>query len=203
MSDTANTTKHARRSQATRAALVTAARRLFAEHGYAGVGTEEIVRAAGVTRGALYHQFRDKTDLFDAVVQAVEAEVTHRIATHAMADAPDPVGALRAGARAFLDAFAEPDVERILLLDAPGVLGWPRWREIGQEHGLGLITATLERAAETGALDARPAAPLAHLLLGALDEAALKVAHSEDPAATRAEMTAALDRLLEGLLTGH
>jgi AcrR family transcriptional regulator len=193
-------TKHARRSRATREALVAAARKLFAERGFAGVGTEEIVRAAGVTRGALYHQFRDKTDLFDATVRAVEAEVTARIAEGAMETAADPVQALKAGARAFLDAFAEPDVERILLLDAPGVLGWRRWREIGQEHGLGLIEATLEAAMAGGALAVRPVAPLAHALLGALDEAALMVAHSDDPGATRAEMADALDHLLDGLL---
>ncbi|MGW1145922.1 TetR/AcrR family transcriptional regulator [Streptomyces sp. NPDC002454] len=192
--------KHARRSRETRAALVAAARELFAERGYADVGTEEIVRAAGVTRGALYHQFRDKADLFDATVQTVEAELTERIAGGVMADAVDPVVALKAGARAFLDAFAEPDVERILLLDAPGVLGWRRWREIGQEHGLGVIAAALEAAMANGALGRRPVAPLAHVLLGALDEAALLVAHSDDPAATRAEVADTLDHLLDGLL---
>ncbi|MER6910312.1 TetR/AcrR family transcriptional regulator [Streptomyces sp. NPDC000594] len=194
-------TKHTRRSRATREALVAAARGLFAERGYAGVGTEEIVRAAGVTRGALYHQFRDKTDLFDATVQAVEAELTERIADEVMGAAADPVQALKAGARAFLDAFAEPDAERILLLDAPGVLGWRRWREIGQEHGLGVISKALEAAMASGALTTRPVAPLAHVLLGALDEAALMVAHSDDPEATRAQMTDTLEHLLDGLLT--
>ncbi|MEO3976603.1 TetR/AcrR family transcriptional regulator [Streptomyces sp. CAU 1734] len=193
-------TKHTQRSRATRAALVSAARALFAERGYAGVGTEEIVRAAGVTRGALYHQFRDKTDLFDATVRTVEAELTERIAGQVMTDAADPVGALKAGARAFLDAFAEPDVERILLLDAPGVLGWRRWREIGQEHGLGVITAALEAALAGGATAGRPVPPLAHILLGALDEAALMVAHADDPEAARAEMTEALEHLVDGLL---
>ncbi|MFI5617859.1 TetR/AcrR family transcriptional regulator [Streptomyces sp. NPDC051567] len=178
---------------------MTAARRLFAERGYAGVGTEEIVKAAGVTRGALYHQFRDKTDLFDATVQAVEAEVTERIAAR-LTGAADPVQALKEGARAFLDAFAEPDVERILLLDAPGVLGWQRWREIGQDHGLGVITKALEAAMATGALATRPVPPLAHVLLGALDEAARMVAHAEDPEATRTEMAETLEHLLEGLL---
>ncbi|MEU3597224.1 TetR/AcrR family transcriptional regulator [Streptomyces sp. NPDC006798] len=193
--------KHGRRSRATREALIAAARGLFGERGYAGVGTEEIVRVAGVTRGALYHQFRDKADLFDATVQVVEAELTGRIASRTMEAAADPVEALKAGARAFLDAFAEPDVERMLLLDAPGVLGWPRWREIGQQHGLGLIAATLEAAMASGVLERRPVTPLAHVLLGALDEAALTVAHSDDPPATRAEMADALEHLLNGLLT--
>ncbi|GGZ56026.1 TetR family transcriptional regulator [Streptomyces inusitatus] len=192
--------KHEQRSRATRAALVAAARPLFGERGYAGVGTEEIVRAAGVTRGALYHQFRDKTDLFDATVQAVEAEVTGLIAARVTATAADPVEALRAGARAFLDAFTEPDVERILLLDAPGVLGWRRWREIGQEYGLRLVTTSLTAAMTAEAAAARPVVPLAHVLLGALNEAALMVAHAEDPVAARVEMTEALDQLLDGLL---
>ncbi|MEU5397725.1 TetR/AcrR family transcriptional regulator [Streptomyces sp. NPDC005963] len=192
--------KHAQRSQATRAKLVGAARQLFAERGYAGVGTEEIVKAAGVTRGALYHQFRDKTDLFDATVQAVEADITRHITTEVLATASDPVQALKDGARAFLDAFTEPDAERILLLDAPGVLGWRRWREIGQDHGLGAITAALEAAMAAGAFTPRPVPPLAHVLLGALNEAALTVAHADDPRATRTEMAEALEHLLDGLL---
>ena len=118
-------TKHDTRSAATRAALIDAGRRLFGERGYAAVGTEELVRAAGVTRGALYHQFRDKADLLDAVYNVVEAEITEQIATGALASgATDPLAALRAGARAFLDACAAPEVERIVLLDAPAVLGW-------------------------------------------------------------------------------
>src|SRR5882757_9389141 len=100
-------TKHDLRSEATRRRLVTAARTLFGAHGYAEVGTEEIVRAAGVTRGALYHQFRDKADLFATVAEEVEAEIAERIAGAAGGEA-DPVGALRSGTRLFLDACAEP-----------------------------------------------------------------------------------------------
>lgn len=188
--------KHALRSQATRDALIAAARPLFAERGYAEVGTEEIVRAAGVTRGALYHQFRDKAELFEAVVLAVEEEVTRQIVEGALGAASDPVAGLRAGARAFLEVCVEPGVERILLLDAPGVLGWERWREIGQQYGLGVITAALQAAIETGALPEQPVRPLAHLLLGALDEAALMVARAEDRDAEREAVLAALDRLL-------
>ena len=111
-------TKHDLRSEATRRQLVSAARALFGGRGYADVGTEEIVRSAGVTRGALYHQFRDKADLFAAVAEEVEAEIAERIATGAAGAADDPMGALRAGVRLFLDACAEPEVERIILLDA-------------------------------------------------------------------------------------
>src|SRR6266545_4208268 len=131
-------TKHDLRSEATRERLVRAARGLFAERGYAAVGTEEIVQAAGVTRGALYHQFRDKAELFAAVAETVEAEVSERIATGSLAAASDPVGALRAGAQMFLEVCAEPEVERILLLDAPAVLGWAAWRDLTGRYGLGL-----------------------------------------------------------------
>ena len=121
--------KHDLRSEATRRLLVTAARTLFGERGYASVGTEEIVRAAGVTRGALYHQFRDKADLFAAVAEQVEAEIVTRVAEGAVA-AVGPVEELRTGMRLFLDACAEPEVERIILLDAPAVLGWEAWRDL-------------------------------------------------------------------------
>lgn len=190
--------KHAQRSEATRTALVAAARRLFGSRGYAAVGTEEVVRDAGVTRGALYHQFRDKLDLFDAVVEAVEADATRRVVEGPMAGVTDPVEALRAGARAFLDVCAEPEVERILLRDAPGVLGWVRWREIGAQHGLGVIMIALQAAMDAGALPAQPVRPLAHLLLGALNEAALTVVNAEDREATRDEMFDAMYRLLLG-----
>ncbi|REF00881.1 TetR/AcrR family transcriptional regulator [Thermomonospora umbrina] len=190
--------KHAQRSQATRAALIEVGRTLFGARGYAAVGTEEIVREAGVTRGALYHQFRDKRELFEAVVEVVEGDATRRVVEGALARAGDPVAALRAGARAFLEVCAEPEVERILLLDAPGVLGWERWREIGERHGLGAIMTVLRSAIDAGALPEQPVRPLAHLLLGALDEAALVIARAGDPVAAREEMLTALDRLLLG-----
>jgi AcrR family transcriptional regulator len=191
------TTRHDLRSQATRRELVSSARALFGARGYAGVGTEEIVRAAGVTRGALYHQFRDKADLFAAVAEEVEAEVSERIAVGART-AADPVEALRAGARLFLDACAEPEVERIILLDAPAVLGWEAWRDLAGRYGLGLVRLGLQSAIDAGAIAPQPVAPLAHILIGALDEAALYVAGSEDQAAARQECAAIFDRILRG-----
>lgn len=192
-------TKHTERSEATRAALIAAARPLFAREGYARVGTEEIVRAAGVTRGALYHHFRDKEDLFLAVFEQVEAEVTQRIAERAIAGAGDPVAALLAGAEMFLDVCAEPEIQQIILLDAPAVLGWEAWREVGQRYGLGLVQAALQAAIDAGQLDPQPVRPLAHVLLGALDEAAMLVARSDDPATARAEVRETLARLITAL----
>jgi AcrR family transcriptional regulator len=190
----------AERSAATRGALVAAARRLFAERGYAAVGTPEVAAAAGVTRGALYHQFTGKADLFRAVYEQVEREVTERIGElMASAGASDPLAALNAGAEAFLDAVADPEVQRIALLDAPAVLGWDTWREIGLKYGLGMTEAALRAAIDAGRIADQPVRPLAHVLLGALDEAALYVARAEDPVAARAEMGPLFARLLGGL----
>jgi len=194
----------AERSQTTRAALIAAARRLFAERGYAGVGTEEIVRAAGVTRGALYHHFAGKRELFEAVYEQVEVELAERIASGALeSGAGSPLDAMRAGAEMFLQACTEPEAQQIALLDGPSVLGWDRWREIAAEHGLGLIEGSLAAAMEVGAIPEQPVRPLAHVLMGALDEAAMLVARAEDPETMRAEVGRTLDSLLEGLSSGR
>jgi AcrR family transcriptional regulator len=191
------------RAEVTRAALLAAGRALFAQRGYAAVGTEEIVRHARVTRGALYHHFQGKEDLFRAVVEEVERELTERIAAESLAaGAQDPWAALRAGARAFLDASGEPEVQRIIMLDAPAVLGWEAWREIGERYGLGLVEGVLEAAMDAGALARQPARPLAHVLIGALDEAAMYVARADDVASAREDMAGTMDRLLEGLRAG-
>jgi AcrR family transcriptional regulator len=193
-------TKQDLRSEATRQRLVTAARELFAERGYAGVGTEEIVQAAGVTRGALYHQFRDKADLFAAVAETIQAQIAHQITAGAQSDgSTDPLAALHAGVRRFLEVCADPAVERILLLDGPAVLGWQAWRDLADRYGLGLLQHALQEAIEAGAISAQPVVPLAHVLIGALDECALYVARTDDPAAARQQCTAILQQLLDGL----
>ena len=187
------------RSQATRTALLDTARELFAERGYAAVGTEEIVRTAGVTRGALYHHFADKRSLFEAVYEDVEQRLLARIAADAEAASDDPLQTLRSGMEAFLAACEDPAVQRIALLDAPSVLGWETWREIGQRYGLGLVQGALQGAIDAGQIEQQPVVPLAHLLLGAVDEAALLVARAEDGGRTRAQVSASLGRLLDAL----
>jgi AcrR family transcriptional regulator len=185
--------------EATTAALITAARELFAERGYAAVGTEEIVQRAGVTRGALYHHFRGgKEDLFHAVLVQISAETVRRIARVATGT-DDPWESLVLGCEAFLDACASRDVQRIVLIDAPAVLGWDVRRAIDHEHGLGLLEAALQRAMDAGRLREGSALSLAYVLAGALDEAAMVVARADDPQAARAEMGQTLRRLLEGL----
>jgi AcrR family transcriptional regulator len=190
----------AARTEATRAALIAAARPLFAERGYTGVGTEEIARAAGVTRGALYHHFDGKRELFEAVYERIEIELAERIASGALrANASSPLAAMKAGAEMFLLASTEPETQQIVLLDGPSVLGWDRWREIATEHGLGLIEATLGAAVEAGEIDPQPVRPLAHVLMGALDEAAMLVARADDAERMRAEVGRTLGALLDGL----
>jgi AcrR family transcriptional regulator len=186
------------RAEATRLALMRAARELFAERGYGAVGTEQIVARAGVTRGALYHHFRDKRDLFRAVHVEMERELMEAIGER-MGAASDPLELLVSGLNAFLDACTDPAVIQINLLDAPSVLGWAEWREIDERFGLGLLTAGLENAMEAGVLRRQDVRPLAHLLLASLVEAAMLIANAPDPNAAREEIEQPLLTVLEGL----
>jgi AcrR family transcriptional regulator len=193
------------RAEATRAQLIAAGTELFAERGYAEVGTEDLVRRAGVTRGALYHHFADKRELFAAVYERLEGELVARIGERiaetagATGAGGDPIALLTTGVRAFLDEVAHPTVVRIGLLDAPTVLGWARWREVGELYGLGLVISSLEYGMTAGALRRQPVRPLALLLLAALGEAAQLVAHADDPTSARAEVEPALLTLIAGL----
>lgn len=190
----------AARSAATREALVAAARALFAARGYADVGTEEIVRAAGVTRGALYHHFADKAELFAAVFEAVEMGVAERIAAAVGgAGETDPIAVMRLGTNTWLDACAEPEIHRIALLDAPAVLGWERWTEIGNRHNMGLVQALIGHAIEVGRVPPQPVPPLAHTVLGALREAALYIARADDPVQARIDVGRVTDHLIGSL----
>jgi AcrR family transcriptional regulator len=188
----------AERTEATRAALIAAARALFAERGFAAVSTGQIVDRARVTRGALYHHFEDKRTLFAAVHEELEAELVARIGEGLAGDAPrsGTFDLLVAGTDLFLDACEEPTFARIALQEAPSVLGWQQWREIDAKYSMGLITSVLTQGMQAGELRAHPVEPLAHLLLGALGEAGLLIASG----VPRAEVRAPLHALLEGLL---
>ncbi len=187
----------AERTAATRGALIAAARTLFTGRGFAGVSAEEIVAAAGVTRGALYHHFEDKTGLFAAVFEAIEEETIARIG--AGAGAGSALDRMRAGTRAWLDLCREPEVHRIALIEAPAVLGWERWRAIGDRYSLALVEYLLAAAIAAGEIPPQPVAPLAHILLGVVREGALFLATAEDPAAAQRDVGQAVDRILLGL----
>ncbi|HEX4558010.1 MAG TPA: TetR family transcriptional regulator [Mycobacterium sp.] len=198
MKDTRRT--QAERAAETREALIAAARPLFAAHGFAEVALETIVRAAGVTRGALYHHFADKTDLFAAVFERVESEVATRM-TEAIAAAneTDPVEVMRLGVGFWLDACADPEVQRITLVDAPAVLGWTRWTEIGDQYNTGLVRDLLANAVETGRIPAQPIDATALTMMGAMREATLYVARAEDHDEARADAGAVMERLIRSL----
>ena len=190
----------AQRTAATRAQLLAAARKLFADKGFAEVSTQAIVAEAGVTRGALYHQFDDKAGLFAAVYEEVERDLVADIGRQITDRQPaDPLEAMRVGARLFLDGCSAPDVAQIVLIDAPAVLGWVRWREVGMKYGLGVIEGMLIQAIAEGAIPEQPVRSTAHVLLGALDEAALYISRADDRAQARRDMDEVCDRLLLGI----
>ena len=191
----------AEQAEATRAALVGAARELFAERGYAAVGTEEIVAAARVTRGALYHHFRDKRDLFRAVFEEVDRGLVEDLAQAAVAE-QDPWRRLERGCEGFLDACLDQAVQRIVYLDAPAVLGWEEWRGAEGDSAVGLIAFGLQEAADAGLLEPGNFQVFAHLVMGALNEAGMLIANAEDTVAARREVGDAVTRLVAGLRAG-
>jgi AcrR family transcriptional regulator len=191
----------ARRTQnaeATRRALIRVAGQLFAADGYAKVSIDEICRRALVTKGALYHHFDDKRDLFRSVYADVERRWVDEIVS-AASDEDDPLRFLHRGCAAFLDSCLDPAIQRIVLLDGPSVLGLEECRAVDNARGIGLIEQALENAVESGQLERQPVGPLAHLFLGAMNEASFAIARATDPAAARAEMGEGLARLIDGL----
>lgn len=198
--------RHAFRTEATKAKLLGAARRLFTERGFGEVTAEELVQDAGLTRGALYHHFGGKGSLggkeglFAALYEEVQREVAAEI-REAAEEQRDSWLALRAGCHAFLDACVDPTVRRVVLLDAPSVLGWEHWREVDALYGFGLLKEGLREAMEEGAIRARPVESVAHLLLGAMNEAAMWIARSGEPETALKQVGESLDELLEGLHT--
>ena len=197
MGSVAVKTLRARQAEATRDLLVSVARELFTEQGYAGTSVEDIIQRAGVARGALYHHFNGKDTLFRAVYDAVQAETATRVVTAALGVA-EPWGGVRAGLSAFLDACLEPEFRRIVVLDSVPVLSQDVW-DGGIEHNeLPMLRTVLAPLVEAY-LPGVPVEPLVHVALGGLYGAALYIARSADPAAARAEADVVLDTLISGL----
>lgn len=189
----------AERSETTRTALLAAARELFAERGFAKTGREDIAERAGVTRGALYHHFGSKQEIFRAVVEQLEQELTDRVAVAGLRGA-SARERFETGAAEFLDGCLDPAVGRVLLLEAPVVLGWRAWREIEERYGLALVRASLHEVAGEAGLTADDAEVLAPVLLGTLQEAALLVATAPDPVAARSSVGRAVSLVIGRLL---
>jgi AcrR family transcriptional regulator len=192
--------RQAERSEATRSKLIGAARELFAERGYAQVGTEEIVAAAEVTRGALYHHFADKRDLMRACYEQVEEEVVAAIGDAVVAaGVEDPIEVMKIAAGAFFDLALAGERARIALVEAPVALGWDEWREIDMRYGLGLTCGLLQAAIDSGRIAPMAVRPLGHMFVAALGEAGILIATSADPAAARAEVEPGLIAMIDGL----
>jgi AcrR family transcriptional regulator len=190
----------AQRAQATRSAIISVARRLFVEQGYASTGTEQIVGAAAVgTRGALYHHFADKEALFEAVFAAISADLSDHIARNVDESESDPLALLRARFAVFLDCIASRKDAQTILFDGPTALGWQRFRDLQARHGLTGIRTQLQIAMDAGIIATQPLRPLSQLLLAMVDEAALYVAVAKQRKRARSEAAAALGHLLDGL----
>ena len=187
----------AERTETTRAALIAAGRTLFGRDGFAAASIEELAREAGMTRGALYHHFESKEALFEAVFEAVELELITS-AGRAAAKAKDAWQSLLAGCRSFLEAASDAEVQRIVSIDGPSVLGWAKWRAIEERYALGALRASLDGAAKQGFLQGRDTETLAYMLLGALTEATMVLASGARPAK---QVHREVESLLEALRT--
>lgn len=196
--------KKADQAQATRGQLLAIATRLFAERGYEEASIEQVLAESGLSRGALYYHFRSKEALFLAVLEEVEADVLQQVQAAALEAAAggDGLAGFRAAGIAWVRSAAEPLVRRIVLTDAPAVLGWQRWRELDAERALGLVKTSLAALAEAGRLDAERIDLLAHVWLAALDEIALWVGGAPDREVAMRQAEVTIDRMLQGQLDG-
>ena len=188
-------------SKTTIGKLIGVATRVFSQVGYAAASTEEIVRLAGVTRGALYHHFKNKQDLFLAVFKEAQREIGRRIETQAEVES-DLWRQLIVGCRAFLEACSDPVLQQIVVIDAPSVLNWSVYREVDAQlpgSGLSLLKECLTELIQTKVIRPLPVEALAHLLSGAMDEAAVWIAQSSDPKKSLKEAQSTLEALLASL----
>jgi len=192
--------KNVARGEATRAQLIAIATRMFADRGYEDTSIEAVLREAGVSRGSLYHHFPSKEALFEAVAEDVETSVGAQTVA-AAGGITEPVAALRAGFLAWIRLAGDPVVRRILLIDAPSVLGWEQWRAMEERHALGLIRLVLQAVAEEGRLRPELVGTLAHVLLASVNEVALLVARSDDQEAAMEAGADAIDEMLRRLFS--
>jgi AcrR family transcriptional regulator len=190
--------RKSRNVDGTRRTLLDVARREFAARGYDAVTADEIARSAGVTRAMLYYHFGDKRNLFFEICDEVERECSERI-TGAAARTPGLWRKVHAGCQVGLDTFLDPLYRRIMLIDAPGVLGWEKWRQVLNSYGRDMLRVGLEAAMDANLVDAQPVGPLVLVLSGAINEAGMAIAHAKNPVAERRATGKAIARLLDGL----
>lgn len=172
------------------------ARRLFGTKGYAATGTEEIVTSAGITRGALYYQFADKRDLFEAVFLEVLEEVGQKVWSETMEQVIDDKEDLIVGTRIMLDEFSRDEIKQIVLVDGPVVLGWADWRDLQRPLHLAMLTHALQHLVDEEILPDQPLEPLSDVIAGAIMQACLAIASAEDAVRARATYEASVMELL-------
>lgn len=188
----------AQQREATTHALIAISREMFTTNGFANTALEDIVQKAGVTRGALYHHFGSKEGLFRAVLETVQADIARHIEAAAQAQ-ESPWEQLVAGCSAFLEASADPTIQRILLVDAPSVLGWDAWREADAQHSGQLLEDILSELRDQGVIKPLPILALTHLLSGAMNELAIWIAQTPNPQSALSDARLALNEVLNGL----
>ena len=185
--------------EATRLELIAAARDLFAS-GYEAASTPAIALQAGVTRGALYHHFKDKRDLFKAVVEQIAQDIVAQI-NAAATSTQAPTDSIVAGCKTFISACDNAATRQIFFLDAPAVLGWKTWREIDARYGLGSLKEGLAVCAASGLLDESQIHSVAHLISGALNEAVFVLAEQPNQSDVRNRIDRSIERMVRGFLT--
>jgi AcrR family transcriptional regulator len=191
--------KRAAQGRATRGQLIEVATSLFADHGYEGTSIEAVLAAAGVSRGALYHHFAGKEALFAAVLSAISDRVTAEV-SEAIRDCTDPVEALHTAALAWIDLAGDPVIQRVMLVDAPSVLGWEQWRAMDEGRTVAAMRSMLQAVSDSGRLPQELVEPFSHMMLAALDEAAMVVARAPDSRAAAAGSRQAVEEFLNRLL---
>jgi AcrR family transcriptional regulator len=193
------TNQNVARGAATREHLIEVATTLFAERGYEETSIETVLHVASVSRGSLYHHFKNKEALFEAVLEAIENDTGLRV-MEAAAGATDPKEILRLGSLAWVQLAGDPVVQRVLLIDAPAVLGWERWRALEERHALGLIRGVLAAIADQGDLEPGLVDVFSHVILAAINEIALLIARSDQPDQEAQVGADAIDEVLSRLL---
>jgi AcrR family transcriptional regulator len=193
--------RNVERGRSTREQMLRVATELFATHGYDGTSIEAVLKESGASRGSLYHHFAGKEALFRAVLDDLEARVGASMAA-AVGDITDPALGLRTACLAWIRMAGDREIQQIVLIDAPAVLGWQRFREFDEQHVLGGVRDILTALARTGRLDERHVDVFAHVLVASVNEIALLIARSDDPAAELPGAEDAFDEFLRRLLGG-
>ncbi len=189
-------------SESTRHALVDSAVELFTKKGYAATSLDEVAKRARVTKGALYHHFSGKQALFEAAFDAVETNVMAQLA-EVVVGPGDPWERAMNGVRQYIKICLDPSYQRIVVHEAPVVMGWERWREAEDHFSFGIVRSSIQALVDSGQIDDLPVEVAARLLFGALTAGAAVIARSENPKKASNEVATTAVRMLERMRTAN